>query len=134
MTTANVGNSKPKYFDLRTPAPAKDGKVDGLMYEKFDKKTGQTILKSSGNDGLSHLLMKAKGYTLMTEKTARDYIQTKVATLSLDSDLKISNRIKLGSETVAAVKTDVFLQNVNHLQWADFQAFTSRLSNLRNNV
>ena len=122
MTTANVGNSNPKYFDLRTPTPAKDGKVDGLMYEKFDKKTGQTILKSSGNDGLAHLLMKAKGYTLMTEKTARDYIKTKVATIRVDSDLKISNRIKLGGETVAAVKTDVFLQDVQKHQSADFQA------------
>ena len=36
MTTANVGNSNPKYFDLRTPAPAKDGKVDGAVVNKDD--------------------------------------------------------------------------------------------------
>jgi hypothetical protein len=40
MTTSSVGKSNRTNFDFSAANPDKNGKVGGLMYEKFDKKTG----------------------------------------------------------------------------------------------
>jgi hypothetical protein len=127
MTTSNVGNSNTRYFDLQTPASDKNGKVDGLMYEKLDKKTGQTILKSAGSDTLSHLHMKAKGYTLMTEETARAYIQSKVTSIDLPSDLNLKKPMTLRGGTEFVVTADSFMKNINSYQDRDLTVFKTSL-------
>jgi len=123
MTTSGIGKSNTQHFDLQTPTPNKDGKVGGLMYEKFDKKTGQTILKSAGSDTLSHLHMKAKGYTLMTEKTARAYIQSKVGSMDLPSDLNLKKPMTLRGGTEFVVTADSFMKNINSYQDRDLDVF-----------
>ena len=129
MTTSGIGKTNTQHFDLQTPTPTpnKDGKVGGLMYEKFDKKTGQTILKSAGSDTLSHLHMKAKGYTLMTENTARAYIQSKVGTISLPSDLKLEKPMTLRGGTEFVVTADSFMKNINSYQDRDLTVFKTSL-------
>jgi hypothetical protein len=123
MTTSGIGKSNTQHFDLQTPTPNKDGKVGGLMYEKLDKKTGQTILKSAGSDTLSHLQMKAKGYTLMTEKTARAYIQSKVGSMDLPSDLNLKKPMTLRGGTEFVVTADSFMKNINSYQDQDLTVF-----------
>jgi len=104
------------------------------MYEKFDKKTGQTKLTSAGTGLFAHLHMKAKGYTLMTEKTARDYIQTKVATMKLPSDLGLQKYQSINGAKEIVVTAEAFMKSVKDFQQSDLEVFQISLHMLPDNL
>lgn len=134
MTTSSVGKSNHTNFDFSAANPDKNGKVGGLMYEKFEKKTGQTKLTNAGTGLFSHLHMKAKGYTLMTEKTARDYILTKVATMKLPSDLGLQKYQSINGATEIVVTAEAFMKCVKDHQQSDLQVFQISLQMLLDNL
>ncbi len=62
-------------YKYHAPKENNEGAIKGIMYEKIDKKTGETKLKS-GSNALGKLLMKARGYTALKESSAKDFLKT----------------------------------------------------------
>ena len=67
---ASVNQVNYKYYE---PKENSDGAIKGVMYEKYDKKTGENKLKS-GSNALEKLLMKARGYTALKESSAKEFL------------------------------------------------------------
>lgn len=68
---ASVNEVNYKYY---APKENSEGKIKGVMYEKYDKNTGETKLKS-GSNALEKLLMKARGYTALKESSGKDFLK-----------------------------------------------------------
>ena len=68
---ASVNEVKYEYY---APKENSEGKIKGVMYEKYDKNTGETKLKS-GSNALKKLLMKVRGYAALKESSAKDFLK-----------------------------------------------------------
>jgi hypothetical protein len=76
MATIHTAISGTVSYKYHEPKPNNKGLIKGIMYEKVDKNTGEVKLKN-GSGPFEKLMLKARGYTKMTDKTARKFLQEK---------------------------------------------------------
>jgi hypothetical protein len=113
-------------YKLQEPEPSKSGKTSEIYYEKIDRKTGETKLKSA--DGkLGFLLMKARGYSLMKEDTARSYLKTQVQHTSVDANLNLKKSDSMFFKKREVIPASAFMQSIKVHQDYDQVAFGIRL-------
>jgi len=118
-------------YKLQEPEPSKSGKTSEIYYEKIDRKTGETKLKSA--DGkLGFLLMKARGYSLMKEDTARSYLKTQVQYTSVDANLNLKKSDSMFFKKRDVIPASAFMQSIKVHQGSDQVAFGIRLDRVFN--
>lgn len=116
-------------YKLQEPEPSKSGKTSEIYYEKIDRKTGETKLKSA--DGkLGFLLMKARGYSLMKEDTARSYLKTQVKYTSVDANLNLKKSDSMFFKKREVIPASAFMQSIKVHQGYDQLAFGAKLDTL----
>jgi len=104
---ASVNPVNYKYY---APKENSEGKIKGVMYEKIDKNTGETKLKS-GSNALEKLLMKARGYTALKESSAKDFLKTMFPKAPLsEGSILTTHRYKSAGKSKDVISANVFHQ------------------------
>jgi len=102
---ASVNNVNYKYYE---PKENSDGAIKGVMYEKYDKKTGEKKHKN-GSNALEKLLMKARGYTALKESSAKDFLNTMFSKAPLPKgSILTTNRYKSAGKSNDVVSANLF--------------------------
>lgn len=108
MPNIHRASSENINYKYHEPKPNNKGNIKGLMYQKVDKNTGEMKLKS-GSGVFERLMLKAQGYTKMTESTARKFLESKFTNAALPHDFNIATDIKSSSsKRNTVVRADVF--------------------------
>jgi len=102
---ASVNQVNYKYYE---PKENSDGAIKGVMYEKYDKKTGENKLKS-GSNALEKLLMKARGYTALKESSAKEFLKAMFPKAPLaKGSILTTNRYKSAGKSNDVVSANLF--------------------------
>lgn len=113
---ATIDKVSYKYYE---PKPNNKGAIKGIMYEKTDKKTGDTKFKS-GSNALEKLLMKARGYTLMQESSAKKFLNAKFPNALLSGDVILTtHKYKSARKSSDVMSANVFHQTFENQQSAN---------------
>lgn len=118
MRVSDTAGTNTTQFKLHLPEPDKSEKVSGFCYEKVDKKTGETKLKSA-EGRLGFLLMKARGYSLMKESTARSYLQTLVKHVDVDRNLNLAKHDFMVFKQRSVIDASAFLSSIKTHKQSD---------------
>lgn len=111
MANIHSATSEKINYKYHEPKSNKNGQIKGIMYTKVDKDTGEIKLKS-GSGVFEKLMLKARGYTKMTENTGKEFLKSKFTNAALPSDFNIGTNIKSSSSKKnTVVRADVFQSN-----------------------
>ncbi len=113
--SAEAAGVKFKYHD---PQSSDKGPIKGIMYQKADSKTGEMKLKSA-NGFMERLMLKARGYSKLTEGNAKKFLQASLTHTNLPLDIDLTSRIKSSGQSKSVIKTEVFHSNFNSLKATD---------------
>jgi hypothetical protein len=88
-TVHHEASVNPVNYTYYAPKANSEGKIKGVMYEKIDKNTGETKLKS-GSNALEKLLMKVRGYAALKESSAKDFLKAEFPKANNIQDLVLT--------------------------------------------
>ena len=127
---ASVNEVNYKYYE---PKGNSEGKFKGVMYEKYDKKTDETKLKS-GSNALEKLLMKARGYTLLKESSAKKFLNAMFPKAPLsECSILTTPRYKPAGKSKDVISANFFHKTFENQQSTDEKKQASDLITAANN-
>ena len=108
MRTVPEASVNPVDYKYYEPKENSAGAIKGVIYEKYDKKTGKTKLKN-GSNALEKLLMKARGYTALKESSAKDFLNTTFPKAPLPKgSILTTNRYKSAGKSNDVISANLF--------------------------
>jgi hypothetical protein len=127
---ASVNEVNYKYYETKENSA---GAIKGVMYEKIDKKNGETKLKS-GSNALEKLLMEARGYTALKESSAKKFLNAMFPKAPLsEGSILTTPRYKSAGKSKDVVSSNYFHKTFENQQITDEKKQASDLIMAVNN-